>query len=201
MKKVSGGSHYHQRIRFDSGQHRRILAVALLLGMGAFVPIGFRLYRLMVTEYDYYAAKALRNQTRTTLVSERRGEIYDRNMNILATSLGVETVYLDPHELKQAREDTQDIARVLGELLEKDPAWILEQTKDFKQRYKQIAAGVSEETAGKIRDYINEKDISGIHLEPNAKRLYPYGPLAAQVIGFTNADRRGSEGVEAAYDS
>ncbi len=191
----------HERVRADSAQHRRILAAALVLGLLAFVPIGVRLYQLMVTEYEYYASKALRNQTRTTAVAARRGEVYDRNMNVLASSVSVENVYLDPHELKQAKEDIEDIAEVLGEILEKEPAWILEQAKDFKQRYKQVGTRVDEQTAARIRDYINENDISGIHLEPNAERVYPYRSLAAQVIGFTNASGQGSEGVEAAYNS
>ena len=201
MGRESGKKREYSRLRQDSGQHRRIIAAALVLGLMGFVPIGLRLYRLMVTEYDYYSGLALRNQTRTTTVQARRGEICDRNMNVLATSVGVENVYLDPHELKQAREDLEDIARTLGEILEKDSAWILEQARDYKQRYKQVGSRVDETTAGLIREYINENDISGIHLEPNAQRIYPYGTLAAQVIGFTNASGEGSEGVEASYNS
>ena len=191
----------YQRLRFDSGQHRRILAAAAVLGVLAFVPVALRLYDLMVVSYDYYADLALRNQTRTTKVTADRGTIYDRNMNILACSQSVENVYLDPHELKQSKADIPAIAAKLGELLELDPQWIQEQAKDTKMRYKQVAARVSEETASRIRAYINENQISGIHLEPNSQRYYPYGNLAAQVIGFTNASNTGSEGVEAAYNS
>ena len=191
----------YNRIRFDSGQHLRIRIVAAVLGLAAFLPIGLRLYKLMVTDYGYYASLALRNQSRTTVVTADRGTIYDCNMNILAISRTVETVYLDPHELKQAKEDLSEIAAFLGETLELDPTWIEEQGNDRTKRYKQIKAGVEEETAAKIRAYINENDISGIHLEPNSKRSYPYGTLAAQVIGFTNASNDGCEGVESAYDS
>ena len=189
------------RLRGDTGQHSRIMLVMLVLGILAFVPVGFQLYKLMVAEYDYYAAKALGNQTRATAVTAERGNIYDRNMNILATSVGVENVYLNPRELKQAREDIDLISRSLGQILDRDPAWIAEQAGDFTKRYKQIGSRIDEETAAQIRSLINEYDISGIHLEPNTQRLYPYGTLASQVIGFTNASNDGSEGVEAAYDS
>ena len=189
------------RLRGDTGQHSRIMAVMLVLGILAFVPIGFQLYKLMVTEYDYYAAKALRNQTRTTAVTAERGNIYDCNMNILAASVSVENVYLDPHELKQAKEDLDLISSFLGELLDREPDWILEQAGDLSQRYKQVGSRVDEETAAKIRSFIKEHDISGIHLEPNYRRVYPYGTLASQVIGFTNASGDGSEGVEASYNS
>ncbi len=189
------------RVRMDSGQHKRIILAGLVLGLLAFVPIGLRLYSLMVEQYDYYSGLALRNQTRTTTVTADRGNIYDRNMNILATSVSVENVYLDPHELKQSKADLEAISRVLGEILDKDPEWIYEQGKDLKRRYKQIASRVEEETAAKIRAYINDNQISGIHLEPNSRRSYPFGTLAAQVIGFTNDSNDGSEGVEAAYNS
>ena len=191
----------YERLRMDSGHHRRIRITMAVLGLLAFLPVGLRLYNLMIRDYDYYADLALRNQTRTTTVTADRGNIYDRNMNVLATSVSVENVYLDPHELKQSKADIPEISRVLGEILGKDPAWIAQQAVDLKQRYKQIGARVDEQTAALIRDYINENDISGIHLEPNSQRYYPYGTLAAQVIGFTNASNTGSEGVEAAYNS
>lgn len=64
------------RVRGDSGQHRRILLAALILGILAFIPISVRLYTLMVRDYGYYSRLALKNQTRTTRVSAQRGNIY-----------------------------------------------------------------------------------------------------------------------------
>ena len=191
----------HIRLRGDSSQHFRILAVMVLLGIAAFLPVAVKLYSLMVDQYDYYYQKALRNQTRTTKVTANRGNIYDTNMNLLAVSVGVENIYLDPHELKQSKADMELIGNRLGEILDLDPVWIREQAKDTKMRYKQIAARVDEETAAKVRSFVNEYGISGIHLEPSSQRYYPYGSLAAQVIGFTNASNTGSEGIEAAYNS
>ena len=124
----------YRRVRMDSGQHRRILAAAAILGLIAFVPVALRLYDLMVTNYDYYANLALRNQTRTTRVTADRGTIYDRNMNILACSQSVENVYLDPHELKQSKADMEAVSQALGEILELDSRWILEQSKDTTKR-------------------------------------------------------------------
>ena len=193
-------SKQYDRLRLNTGQHRRIYLVMLLFGVLAFVPVFWRLYDLMVIHYDRYAALALRNQTRTTTVTALRGDIYDRNMNILATNVHVENVYLDPHELKQSKADVSEISQILGEILEKDPDWIAQQAKDIKKRYKQVGSLIEEETAAKIRDYINSRGISGIHLEPASRRTYPFGSLAAQVIGFTNAGGDGSEGVEASYN-
>ncbi len=200
MKKNRAKRSYN-RVRADSGQHRRVLLIAAILGLAAFLPAVLQLYNLMIVNYDYYANLALRNQTRTTQVMADRGWILDRNMRVLATSVTVENVYLDPHELKQSKADLPAIGNALGEILQKDPAWIVEQGKDTTKRYKQIASQISEETASQIRVYINENSISGIHLEPSSQRYYPYGTLAAQVIGFTNKSGQGSEGIEAAYNS
>ncbi len=191
----------YERLRADTGQHMRILATSLVLGILAFIPIGMQLYNLMVVDFSYYSAQALRNQSRTTQLTPERGEIYDRNMNVLATSIGTQNIYLNPHELKQAKENLEDIGEKLGEVLNLEPGWIVQQGQDTTKRYKQIAARVDEETAAKIRAYIADADIAGIHLEPNTKRYYPYGSMAAQVIGFTNASNTGSEGVEASYNS
>ena len=189
------------RLRLDSGQHGRIVIIAVVLGLLAFVPVVLRLYRLMVTDYEYYANQALRNQTRSTSVTADRGNIYDRNMNILACSQSVENVYLDPHELKQSKADIPAIAAKLAEILDLDPDWIARQAADTKMRYKQIAARISQDVAAEIRAYMKQESIAGIHLEPNSQRYYPYGNLASQVIGFTNASNTGSEGIEAAYNS
>ena len=189
------------RIRFDSGHHRRILVAAAVLGLAAFIPVGLRLYNLMVVQYDYYANLALRNQTRSTVVTAPRGAIYDRNMNVLACSVSVENVYLDPHELKQSKADISALSAELARILDLDAGWIEKQARDFTMRYKLIRAAVDQQTADQIRAYINSNGISGIHMEPNSKRTYPYATLAAQVIGFTNASNEGSEGIEAAYNS
>jgi len=190
-----------ERRRFDSGQHRRILAVTAALGLAAFLPVAVRLYSLMVAQHDFYSLLALRNQTRSTPVTPHRGTIYDRNMNVLAVSESVQTLYLDPQELRQSKADLEAVSDYLSRTLSLDADWVLEQARDTSKRYKRVASRLDEQTATAIRAYINEKKIAGIHLEPSSKRIYPNGTLAAQVIGFTNDSNEGSEGVEAAYNS
>lgn len=199
MKKHRENRFY--RVRMDTARNLRIRLGALILGILAFFPIAARLVQLTVVDHGYYTAKALNNQTRSTAVLTERGMIYDRNMNVLAVSRSVEHVYLDPQELKQARVNLEQLSLFLGERLGKEPQWILEQAKDTRRRYKQVASGISTETADEIRGYILEKNISGVHLEPSVRRSYPFGDLASQVIGFTNLSGQGSEGIEAAYDA
>ena len=201
MAKASGDKILFQRARVDSGHHRRILAATVILAFLGFVPIGIRLFDLMVRQYDHYSDLALRNQTRTTAVTAPRGTIYDRNMNILAISQSAEDVYLNPRQLQQAKEDIAHISAALGEILDVDAQWIASKAVDKRLRYQRIASKIDPDTAGQIRTLILEQDIAGIHLEPNTQRVYPFGSLAAQVVGFANASGDGCEGIEASYNS
>ena len=201
MKKNHGRKIAYERVRYDSGQHHRILVVMALLGIVAFLPAALQLYRLMVADHDYYAEQARRNQSRSTAVAAARGTIYDCNMNILARSVSTENVYLAPRQLQQAGEDIGAISEALGKILELDPQWIRKRAEDLSLRYQQIAANITTETAATIRAYLLDAQVAGVHLEPSTQRYYPYGALASQVIGFTNASNVGSEGIEAAYNA
>ena len=191
----------YRRIRADSGQQRRIGFVMAVLGAVAFLPVLLRLVSLMVVSYDTWSALALSNQSRSTRVPSDRGVIYDRNMNILAGSVTVENVYIDPRELEQTKADIPGMATALAEILDVDREKVEKLAGDKRLRYHLIADRVPEETAARVRSFIDETGIQGIHLEPNSQRYYPYGSLAAQVIGFTNASGDGAEGIEASYDA
>ena len=191
----------YRRIRADSGQQRRIGLVMAVLGAAAFLPVAVRLYGLMVSSYDTWSALALGNQSRTTVVQSARGTIYDRNLNILAASATVENIYIAPRELQQSGADIDSMAHALGEILGVDADHVKKKAKDRSLRYHLIQAGVEEDPAARVRAYIEESGTKGIHLEPNSQRTYPYGTLAAQVIGFTNASGQGAEGIEASYES
>lgn len=188
-------------LRLDFGQHRRIRIAAVLLGVLAFVPVFARLSRLMVLEHDYYARKALQNQSRTTKVSGSRGNIYDRNMNLLACSENREDVFFNPGELRQAKADIDAICAFFSELSGQDAQKLHTLATNLRRRYTSVMRSVDAETASKIRGFMLERNIRGIHLEPSARRIYPEGTLASQVIGFANTQGEGCEGVESAYDA
>ena len=190
-----------ERIRADRGMLSRTGVILILCGIVAFLPVVGMLTNLMVFRHDEYSEKALNNQTRTTTVTASRGNIYDRNMNVMAVSTRVENVFLDPKELHDNKVDLDLVANTLGEILSLDPTWIREQAADITMRYKMLATKQPDEVTSKIRDFIVENDIIGIHMEPDSKRTYPYSSLAAQVIGFTNSSNVGAEGIEAYYNN
>ena len=186
---------------------RRTLVLMALFGVVVFIPLIVTLYNLMIRDHDYYEAQAIDNQTRYTSLSASRGQIFDRNMNVLASSKTVETVFIDPNEIAQEMEKPENsnlldhIARGLSEILDVETDFIYKQAEDKAYRYKFIRRKVSEELADEVRSFISENDIKGVYLETDAQRYYPYSSLAAQVMGFVSTDNVGSEGLEAYYDS
>ena len=160
----------YRRIRGDSGQLRRIRIAMAVLGLTAFLPVAVRLYDLTVNQYDTYTALALINQSRSTSITPERGLIYDRNMNILADSKTVENVYIDPRELHQTGMDIPAISQALADILEVSREKVEKLANDQTKRYHLIRDRIDGETAARVRDYINEHNITGIHLEPNTQR-------------------------------
>ena len=185
---------------------RRTLVLMVLCGVIAFVPLIGTLYHLMITEHDYYNEKAIKTQTRSTNLTATRGVIYDANMNVLASSSTVETVFIDPNEIAEQMKQPENsnlldqIARGLGEILDVEPSFVYEQAADKQYRYKVIKRKISEELADEVRAFISENSITGVYLETDLKRYYPNSSLAAQALGFVSSDNNGSEGLEAYYN-
>ena len=190
----------YDREKAGHGVLRRTTFIMVFCGILLFIPLFARLFKLMVLEHDQYESRAISNQTRSTTVSADRGTIYDCNMNILASTKTVENVFIDPWEIHNAKEDVDFIAEGLAKILEIDPDTIREKAAKLERRYEIIARKREPEQADAVRSFISENKLTGIHLESDSMRYYPSGSTAAQVIGFTNAENRGGEGLEAYYD-
>ncbi len=178
-----------------------IFAMMICLGILSFCAVAGMLVKLMLIDHNKYEEKAIRNQTRTTSVTASRGTVYDRNMNVLAASSSVENIFLDPLELEQNKVDVDALSNALARILDLDASWIKEQAADVKYRYKMLKRRQTQEICDQVREYISANKIIGVHLEPDSMRYYPYGTLAAQLLGFTNTENVGSEGLESYYNS
>lgn len=178
---------------------RRILLACVVISL-MFVVLCGRLFWVMIVQHDYYEKAAIDNQTRSTSVGADRGTIYDCNMNVLANSVTVENVFLDPQYISENNEDLDLIASGLSRLLDLDEDYIKEEAADTRLQYKVIKRKISQDLADEVRAFLDENGIIGVHLETDSKRTYPNTTLAAQVVGFTNAENKGAEGLEAGYD-
>ena len=186
----------------------RSFVLMILMGVVMFVLLFFRLFDLQIARHEELQSKAVNQQTRRTVVTASRGTIYNTAGNILAISSSAETIILSPLEIDSALNDTENpvtwtkdsLAAGLAEILGKDAASIRKRMDNVKSQYELIQLRADEEVAAKVRAYVEENKISGVHLVADTKRYYPYGSLAAQVIGFVGDDNTGLYGLEAYYE-
>ena len=94
----------------------------------------------------------------------------------------------------------ESLAAGLAEILGKDASAIRKRMDNVKSQYEVIQLRADEDTAAKVRSYVDENKIAGVHLVADTKRYYPYGSLAAQVIGFVGDENTGLYGLEAYYE-
>ena len=186
----------------------RSFVLMILMGVVMFVLLFFRLFDLQITRHEELQGKAVNQQTRRTVVTANRGTIYDAGGNILAISSSAETIILSPLEIDNAVNDTENpvswtkesLAAGLAEILGKDASAIRKRMDNVKSQYEVIRLRADEDTAAKVRSYVDENKIAGVHLVADTKRYYPYGSLAAQVIGFVGDENTGLYGLEAYYE-
>lgn len=166
------------------------VSFALILGL-----LGVRLVFLQVVDGPKLQREAVEQQTRDNEVASKRGTIYDRNRKALAQSSTVETVTANPNEIRKAKKDAAKIAAELSAVLDMDAADI-QKLLDKETNHVTIKRKIDVELATKVR----ELNLTGVYLQEDAKRYYPYGSFASHVIGFTGTDNQGLAGIEMVYD-
>ena len=165
--------------------------------MGAF-GLGAVLGVTRLADYQLFNAERYRTEADARrLLSQtlyaKRGTIYDRNGNVLVSSVECSNVYVNPQLIK--KKDRSRAIAALVEALgmeEADVAACVDKDTTFVYVKRQV----DQEDA----DALMDKNISGIELEPSVKRVYPYGNLASQVLGVVNIDNVGVTGLEHYYD-
>ncbi len=178
----------------------RIIFCMFLFGFAVFIPLVVKLINIQIIDYKTYQTKAIEQQTRDTIITPKRGVIYDRNMKEIAVSATAETVFISPAEIED-EEAERLVASVLSETLELDYDSILEKTKNKKSYYQVIKKKIDLESATALRTKIKENKIKGIHLAEDTKRYYPYGRFASQIIGFCGDENTGLLGIEMKYEN
>lgn len=168
------------------------------------------LVKIMIVKGEEYQAKASEQQLYDSLITAPRGDIYDSNMNLLATSSPAWTVYLTPNGINklddksEAEEIRKTIAEGLSSILgmEYDKIYELSQKESY---YVIVKKKIEQETVDTIRQWILDNEESGIAsyigLDETTKRYYPNDSLASTVLGFVGDDNQGLAGLESYYDN
>ena len=167
-----------------------ILAVAVLFS---------RLVYIQIIKSEYYSQKAYTQQTRSKSVEAKRGTIYDTTGDrILAQSISTNIVTAVPNSVNKDKKE--EIAQNLAKILELDKDEILNKLNKRVSSVT-IATKVDQEKSKALLEYINENEITGISVDEDMLRVYPYGTLLSHVLGFVGTDNQGLAGIEAYYDS
>jgi len=177
----------------------KIRSAGVLLLVSVFLLyIVFNLSKIMIFDYKFYQEKAIEQQTRDTIITPKRGTIYDTKMKKLAVSATVETVVISPRDIK-SEADRKLIATGLSEILGISYDEII--TKSNKDNYHQvIKRKIDKDVADAVRQFKTDNKLDAIQLMEDTKRFYPYAAFASHVIGFTDVDNVGTYGIEGFYN-
>lgn len=169
---------------------KKLLFVLFSIQLFVLVLIGRVIY-IQTVKADELQKMAYEQQTRDRLISPDRGSILDRNGTGIAVTETVNAISVIPAQIK----DKDYVSKYLSEVLEMEYDEVFEKVNQ-KVALVRIKTKVDSEIAMEIR----KKDIEGIVVDEDVKRIYPYSNIASQVIGFVGKDNQGIIGLEAKYD-
>lgn len=170
---------------------KKITMMFLVVFLGMMFLIG-RLVYLMVFCSEYYGKKAEDLHERERDIKAARGRILDRNGTVLATNRSVCTISVIHSQIK----DKEAVIAMLVEELEMSEETVRKRVEKVSS-IERIKTNVDKEVGDKIRSY----GLSGVKVDEDYKRYYPYDTLASTVLGFTGSDNQGIVGLEVEYDS
>lgn len=143
--------------------------------------------------------QATSQQSQSRKITAKRGTIYDaRGKYELAVSSSVEAVTINPTNI--SKENKEKVAKALSDIFELDYEKVLKRLNK-RSSIETIVKQVEKSKTDELRKWMEENQITrGINIDEDSKRYYPYGDLAAQVIGFCGNDNQGLDGIEAKYN-
>jgi cell division protein FtsI (penicillin-binding protein 3) len=163
----------------------------LVFGVGlCFAALAGRAIYIQVVAADFYLKQGESRYTRTMALPASRGRIVDRNGQILAASLPTPSIWASPREFKPTSEQLQQLAS----LLELTPAELSKRLED-NANFVWLRRLVDDDVAERIKAL----GIKGVYQQREYRRHYPEGEAMAQVVGFTDSDDVGQEGIELTF--
>ncbi len=177
----------HTRVQLS-----RLYALLFIFIFSSFALIA-RAVNLQVTETEFLQGQGKARYLRIVDIPTTRGIISDRNGEPLAVSTPVDSVWVNPAEVLQSPENLEPLAAVLGT----DPD---DMERKLTQRSGKEFVWLRRRLHPDVARQIKALNIPGVFLQKEYRRFYPAGEVAAHVIGFTNIDDIGQEGLELAYN-
>ncbi len=179
---------------------QRSFIILVLIACG-FVFIGGRLAFLQIGEHEQWQALASEQQLSDSVISDKRGTIYDRNGVVLAQSVEVATVIMMPSEIP-SEEARRVICDQLPSLLGVNAEKLEKQTRKTGSRYEVVKSKIGTDERQVFIAWVKQRALTGVfRVIQDYKREYPHGSLLSCVLGFTGTDNTGLEGLEAKYDT
>jgi cell division protein FtsI (penicillin-binding protein 3) len=178
---------------FNANPRIRILAIAIVVLMAVFV---MRLFYLQVIEHDKYVALAQQEQQKRLIIPAMRGEIYMKDGDGLAKVVMNQTVYtmfVDPSIM----DDEAGVRKAIKEIVGGNVVARYEERLDDDTQYVRVATEVTRTQA----QLVKKRGLKGVGFQAESKRVYPEKTLAAQTLGFLDAEGRGKYGVEEQFDT
>ena len=174
---------------------RNVLFISFLIIICLIVRLGY----IQLIQGKELAKLAYEQQTLDRKINPKRGTIYDATgKNILAVSSTVETVTVNPSNI--SAENKEKVAKALSDIFELDYETVLKKVKK-RSSIENIVKKVEKEKTDELRKWIEENNMtSGINIDEDTKRYYPYNNFASQIIGFCGSDNQGLDGIEAKYE-
>ena len=152
-----------------------------------------RVLQLQLIDNEFLAAQGNDRHLRTVEISAHRGPITDRNGEPLAVSTPVDSIWANPRELKAELGRLPELARVL----EVDSEWLMRRvTSNLDREFVYLKRHLSPAAAAEVL----RLDIPGVATAREYRRYYPSGEVVGHVVGFTDIDDHGQEGLELAFD-
>ncbi len=183
----------------------RVTSVALCMLLFALYLCANLLY-LQVGRHSYYKEKVYDQITTTAPLRGARGNIYDSDMNLLATYKTTWRVFLSTRQIRAAMKKSgiaydQKIAKALSSLLSLDEATLLKKIQNTSVLDVTVKKSVSAEQYRAVTAWIEKEDLSDlVFTEAQFTRSYPNGTMAAHLLGFVGSDNQGLYGLEYQYD-
>ncbi|MBK5941020.1 cell division protein [Halochromatium roseum] len=174
------------------GERRFLIGAALAM---AFVSVTASAFYRQVVETDFLQDEGAKRFLRDREIPARRGIIMDRNHHPLAISTSVATIWADPQLLAERSDALEPLARALEEPTADLAAKISEYAAKGR-RYMYLQRRVEPHRARAVEDVVETYRLNGIGMETEYRRFYPGGEIFSQVVGFTNIDNQGQEGIE-----